>query len=344
MNLWDRGVLDNSSWHALEEIGVFTDGESAILHGETSGAWPTQVERVPLYTKNGLEAPDAGILASYAQHPQRVLGVVGQRYRATTPEEWRNLIKAAAIAGAKPTGAFSLRGGSRVLGTFEVGTSNGLRTQLLLVDSFDGSYALSSGFTSIRVVCANTLTAAFRKDGSGMARLRHTASLEQNVEALRHSIGEAIKSGEAVRQQYERAKGTKLDREQARNVFDALFPPSVLPDGRAKTIAEKVRAEAEAAAAMAINNEGSTLATVWNAATYLVDRTGDGQHRKGRGKGDTLDSLLFGSRAQRLHEIHQTIEVVLKDGTVEPMTVSEAREHGMDDPQIGRSILDDMLN
>jgi hypothetical protein len=73
-------------------------------------------------------------VGSYSAHPERVLGAV-DRFRATACDEWRDLVKAAVAAGAKPTGAFSLRDGSRVLATFEVGISNGLRTQLLLVDA-----------------------------------------------------------------------------------------------------------------------------------------------------------------------------------------------------------------
>lgn len=338
---WNRGVLAKSSWHKLEEVGKFTDGQSAIIHGEASGAWPVAVEREKLFTMEGLQSPRDGVLAMYAAHPPRVLGVVGDRYRATLPAEWRNLVIAANDAGAKPVGAFSLYGGARVLATFEVANLSGLRTHMLLVDSFDGSMALTMGLTCIDVVCANTLSVAMKLDGGQMARLRHTASLETKVEALRVSIGEAIKKGESIRDTYEAAKSKKLDREQARSIFDALFPPSLLPEGRAKTIADKARAEAEQAAALEVNNRGANLATIWSAATYLVDRTGDGEPRETRGDGMT--SMLFGSRAKRVNEIQTIIEVVLKDGTVVPMSATEAHDNGIGDGDIGRAVLDDML-
>lgn len=39
-HLWDRGVLNASSWHGLEELGTFADAQAMIEHGERTGAWP----------------------------------------------------------------------------------------------------------------------------------------------------------------------------------------------------------------------------------------------------------------------------------------------------------------
>ena len=35
---WDRGVLNASSWHGLEEIGVMASAEDIIDAGERTGA------------------------------------------------------------------------------------------------------------------------------------------------------------------------------------------------------------------------------------------------------------------------------------------------------------------
>jgi len=344
--MWDRGVLNASSWHGLEEVGTFSDAASILDHGRRSGAWPVALETWELRTKAGLLAPASAIVASYQAHADRVVGVVGDRYTSNAPTDWAGLVTAAVAAGAKPTGAFSLCSGSKVLATFEVGTSNGLRTQLLLVDSFDGSTRLSAGFTSIRVVCANTLAMAFGADGAAMAQLRHTASLETKVQILKKSVAKSIETGEKVRTMFETASRTKLNRDQARKVFDALFPEAEKDASQAaKTRAENQREEAYKAMALDVNRVGDkgNLATLWNGATYLLDRNTDGTARKTRGDSDPLNNLLFGTRARRLAEIQVTIETVLRDGSVERMTVAEAREHGIDDGQIGRKLLEDML-
>lgn len=84
-----------------------TDDVAMIGHGETSGAWPVSLRFDELRTPSGLVAPGRGIVATYAEHPEACLSVVGARYHATTPADWRMLVKAAVAAGARPTGAFA---------------------------------------------------------------------------------------------------------------------------------------------------------------------------------------------------------------------------------------------
>lgn len=316
---WDRGVLNKSSWHGLEEIGSLHNADALILSGETSGAYPVKVGFETMQTESGLKVPAKAIRADYARHNARVLGVVGDRYQATTPEEWRELIRAACNAGAKPTGAFSLRDGSRVLATFEVGVSNGLRTNLVLADAFDGSLKLHGGSTDIRVVCANTLKAAL-SESDDWARLRHTSSLSGKVSLLKDSIEQAILSGQAVRKSFEDASKIKLNREQAEVIFDALFPPAAegsKPAGISR--ADNERKEAMNAMANPVNNVGNTLATLWNAATFLVDRKSNGEMRPCRGGADMLDSLLFGSRGKRLAEIGEIVGMSMTELGIDPV-------------------------
>ena len=147
-----------------------------------------------------------------------------------------------------------------------------------------------------------------------------------------------------MRETYESASLTRLGRIEAEALFDRLFPVADEDAaGRAKTIAENRRTDARAAMALDVNNEGPTVATLWNAATYIVDRKPDGTARPIRG-GEALDSLLFGTRGKRIAEVQSLIEVVMADGSLQRMSVPEARGHGLDDSQCGASILADMLD
>lgn len=341
---WHRGTLNASSWHGLEEVGVMVDADAMIDAGERTGAWPVSLREEDVYTATAIKvAGKRAIVADYREHPTACLSVVGGRYRATTTDEWRDLCRAAVEAGATPTGAFSLRDGTRVLATFEVGTSNGLRTNLLIADAFDGSMSLRVGFTSVRVVCANTLSAAMSKDGASMAGLRHTASLEEKVKALTATISEAIESGQTMRATYEATERARLPRSAAERAFDLLFPPAADDASpRAKTMAENARNDARIAAANPVNDCGDTVATLWNAATYLVDRNADGSPRETRGA-DRLDALLFGARGERVSEIQTIIEVIMRDGSIQHMTAPQAVAAGVDPSLTGRAILDGML-
>lgn len=342
-HMWDRGVLTASSWHGLEEVGVMLDAEDMIAAGENCGSWPIEVDFQQVTVGDGLPAPEyRGVVGKYRQHSPRTLGIVGGRYRATFPEEWRKLVRAVVAAGGKPTGTFSLCGGSRILATFEVGVSNGLKTQFILADSYDGSLKLTTGSTTVRVVCANTLSIALRSDGEGMANLRHVSTLEENIKALEKAIGRALETGENMRSMYKAARERKLTSAEKTAVLAALVPIAEDAPARSVTRAQNVRDAIVAASKMAVNEEGEdTLASLWNGCTYIIDRDGDAA-RPSRGK-DNLNTMLFGPRGARVKEIQTIIEVILRDGTIAPMTVSQAIEAGVSSELTGRAIIKDML-
>jgi hypothetical protein len=361
--MFDKGVFTTSTWHGLEEIGTMSTGDDMIEHAERVQAWPVDVTSEPVvaHLEDGttVDAPRYNAIVGHyrsleekeaRQAVRKVLGINGGRYRATLPEEWRELVHAATLAGAKPTGCFSLHGGSRVVATFEIDDCAGIKTHLVIADAFDGSMMLVCGFTSIRTVCANTLAAAMSTDGKAWAKIRHTSSLEDKVKALAVGISEAVKQGRKVVETFNKACDTRLDRDAAHKAFDLLFPEAAEDaTPAAKTRADNARTEAKVAAGLDVNKVGNkpgNLGTLWNAATYLVDRKTDGSARKARGgsQDNMISSMLFGARAKRVEAIQKVIEVVMVDGTVEHMSATEAREHGVDDKAIGKAVLADMLD
>jgi hypothetical protein len=344
---WNKGALIASSWHGLESVVSMETAADLISAGETTGAYPIAVNLESISTSSGLSVPGSAVVATYADNSRKAHSAVGAKYTPLDPKEWRATIEAAVAAGAKPAGAFSLRGGERILATFEIPGGNGgthIANYLNLVDTLDGSLQFMAGGTSVRTVCANTLAASFGKDGKGYAKIRHTASINDRAEALREAIEIHVKEGEKVASLYREAVKAKLSRNEALAVFEALFPAAKEGDSkRLATRRENVRAEAAKSMKREENFEGQSVATIWNAATWMVDRTADGKPRDARGGADRLDSLLFGSRSQRIAEIRNTIEVVLRDGSIAEIEATEAAEHGIDNAQIGRAIMAEML-
>lgn len=341
---WTAGVLNASSWHGLEEVGDMPDAAAAIEAAERTDAWPVAIEAESLTTASGLRVKARSMVASYRSGQRRAFEPIGNRYHATTPEDWRSLVHAATLAGGKPTGVFALREGSRVLATFEVGQSNGLRQNLIIADAFDGTMRLMCGLTLIRVVCANTMGMWLETDGEAAAAIRHTASLDTKVAALRESIGHALTAGGKVRDLYEAASQRELSNREAYAVLDALFPPAAEDAPKVtQTKVANLRAEVARAAERPENYAGQTLATLWNAATYLVDRNADGTSKEPR-SGERLDSMLFGARAKRVQDVQTIIEVILRDGTTQAMQASEAIAAGAAEPGvIGAKVLEDIL-
>lgn len=362
---WSGGVLTTSSWHHLERVAELPDVDAMIRAGEDFGRWPVSFRFEDIVTTSGLAVPARGLIASYRNGPDRCLAPLGERYCFTPPDEWRGIMRAAESAGGRPTGAFSLRDGTRLLGTFEVGQSNGTKTFLNVMDTLDGSGQFTCGASVVRVVCANTVAAWIRTDGDAAVKIRHTASLESKINLLTAALPRAIAAGEKVRDAYHKAEAlTFAKADDARAAFDRLFPDATpeqhalatRKDKAAEITAAKVavtratnaRAEARRAAALPVNRVGSrgNLATLWNTATWLVDRTVD-EHgrieaRPTRG-GDMLDSMLFGTRGDRVTEIQTIVEVIMRDGSVRSMTVPQALAAGVDPALTGRAILDDLI-
>ena len=349
-HMWEegRGVTSFATWHGMSTIGSFDAPGSLLEHGYASNAWPTGLDVQPLFTGSGIAAPGVeAIVASYRSAAPRVVGVNSPRYRANAVEAWARLCEGVVASGGRPNGAFALSEGSKVLATFEVGDAHAsLRQYFLLMDSFDGSSALCAGDTSIRVECANTVAMSMRADGASMARLRHCASLASRIDALRDGMAETLKSGERVRETFKRAEATHLTAAQASVAFDVLFPEA--PEdatAAATTRAKNRRRDAIKAAHNPVNHVGGrgNLATLWNAATFLVDRTADGQARGTAG----MDSMILGSRGARVEEIRRIIEVILANGEVRQMTSDEAVRFGVSPSQnasLAKSLIEDILD
>jgi hypothetical protein len=178
-----------------------------------------------------------------------------------------------------------------------------------------------------------------------MLQAGHTSSIADKVPAMEEAIGEAVRSGRALREAFAERADRTLARSEADALFDRLFPPAgEKASAHAKTRAENARADARRAAAMAVNDVGPTVATLQNAATWLVDRRADGSPRHARGDADRLDSLLLGDRGTRVREIETIVQVFMRDGQIVDMPATEAlTTPGIDPAIVGRAVLADML-
>lgn len=345
-------IFENSSWG---KPGTFTTAEEFIASGEQAGDFPTAVRTCGTFVQDtdGTMLPVAGaqgIVCEYADSSRKPMGVNGSRYKATTPEQWREVIKAAVAAGAKPIHHHSW--GDKVMAQFEVGRSGGIMSTLVLGDSFDGSTRFVGGTSSTRLGCANAMARQMRverKSGNDWAAFSHTSSLEEKINRMIAGVERAISAGETVAEMFQKASSLHLPATMAKAAFDILFPlPAEDASKRAKTVALRAREDARKAAALPINRVGDAgnVATLWNAATYLVDRKPDGQIRKTRGNSSRVDALMFGKRGQRLDEVQTLVDVIMADGRVKAMTVAQATAAGVPEDNMGadllQAILDDM--
>jgi phage/plasmid-like protein (TIGR03299 family) len=179
------------AWHSL---GTVLDhgmtAEDAMVEAHLGG-W--NVRKSPLFTEEGgrkIEVP--GRNAVLRTNPitgraEALAGGVGDGYSIVQNEEHAELLNTiVAESGAHFETAGALDGGKRVFitmalpGEIRVGGVDPIRNYLAMVNSHDGSMALTSMVTPVRIVCANTCNFAL-DSASQIFRVRHTSGAQRNM-------------------------------------------------------------------------------------------------------------------------------------------------------------------
>lgn len=166
-------------WHGLgQELDVSADvDEWAIAAG-----MDFHIHRAPLKFKTDSQAivtvPDK--VALYRADTDACLSVVGADYKIVQPREVLEFFRdLTADAGFQLETAGVLFDGRRYWALANIGAETRIRGvdrvkgYLLLATSCDGSMATTAQFTSIRVVCNNTLTMSMGQDSAGAVKVRH---------------------------------------------------------------------------------------------------------------------------------------------------------------------------
>lgn len=122
------------------------------------------------------------------------LSVVSDRYKVVQPEEMLEFYRDLTVdAGFQIETVGSLKEGRRIWALAktnleaEIVNGDNVKAYLLLVTSCDGSLATTGMFTSVRVVCNNTLSLSLGKDRVGAVKMRH--NMVFNPEAMKGKLG-----------------------------------------------------------------------------------------------------------------------------------------------------------
>lgn len=169
-------------WHGLgAEIRQPATLDEALAHGDLD--W--EVGLAPLATAEDPPSPAPHRVAVVRRdrspgEPGRVVGVVHPEFRPLQNREGGELFDRLFDAGARKyhTGGY-LRNGevvwllARLPGHIEVAHDDLLETYLLYTNSHDGSLGIDIRFTTVRVVCRNTLSFALEDVAARAFRRRH---------------------------------------------------------------------------------------------------------------------------------------------------------------------------
>ena len=216
--------------------------------------------------------------------------------------------------------AGTIRGGSVGLMAAKFGDTFALpgdrspnETRLLWYNPCTGRGATSLGFTTVRIVCQNTLTAAVRQiraDGNGYS-VHHTGGADMRIRDAVAGIRDQIESARAVRDRSERLARIQANTAMLTRVLDRLYPLAGVKEGRARTFVLNRREEVMRQFDGGETAETMTQDTAWklfNSVTFnIFNPTRMGNRTD---LAEIHYSGMTGSVAQDVRRIFTTVEDV----------------------------------
>jgi phage/plasmid-like protein (TIGR03299 family) len=227
------------------------------------------------------------------------LSVVSKWYNTVQPGEvlgfFDDLVKA---GGFELETAGALRGGKRIWALARVGEAakivdgDMIKPYLLLATSYDASMATTAQFTSVRVVCNNTLSAAI---GNGEQKVKIPHLSKFNAAEVRDQLSIAISGWDEFLMQTRRMAATPLDAQAADayllDVFKCDVETLEAPEKTRKSKAYKRVLALFDGTAVGSDMVGQSLWGAVNAVTEYVD------HERGKTRESALDAAWFGEGA-----------------------------------------------
>ena len=241
--------------------------------------------------------PDSKVL--YRSDTLAPLSVVSQRYNVVQPHEvlhfYQDLVEA---GGFELETAGSLKGGRKLWALAKTGQDLMLKggdlvkSYLLLATSCDGTLCTTAQFTSVRVVCNNTLQVAV---GNQSAAIKVPHSTQFDASAVKQALGLGVSQWDHFSQHAKALSQRPVAPQEALSFFSDLLAQPV--EEESIVLTRPVQRLYELYQGVGMGAElVSSHNTAWglvNAVTEYVDH-----HRRTRSQDHRLDSAWFGQGAQ----------------------------------------------
>lgn len=301
----DMAFVGETPWHGLgnklpknQPIEVwqkaagmnFEIKQTEVLFNSASGSGTNML--------NLRSNPDSTVL--YRSDSLEPLSVVSKRYKVVQPKDvlgfYRDLVS---VGGFELETAGVLKGGKKLWALARTGQETVLaggdkvKAYLLLATSCDGSLATTAQFTSVRVVCNNTLQMAVG-ERKGAIRVPHSTVFDPV--AVKRELGLGLSAWDQFMANMKAMANRPINKFEAMSYLvkvlgEPTFPLNNQPNQKALQHVYNLYAG---------HGKGSKLqsahGTTWgllNSVTEYVD-----VHRRARSQDYRLDSAWFGQGAQ----------------------------------------------
>lgn len=204
----DKVFTLTAAWHGLETIVPEITG------------YGYEVQEQPIYTSAGEVSSHKAI----CDDAGRVLSIMKSSY-LTIPNArtWEAIQEALSyVEGARVVSAGSIRGRKQTfvtieldgLSEFEAGGDSHTQ-KLVLLNSHDGSLALTAGVCVTRVVCANTVAVALSEMKANQLKIYHSKNAAVKIDNLNGAIEAMVKATETYKTQIEALADARITAQQA---------------------------------------------------------------------------------------------------------------------------------
>ena len=166
----------------------------------------------------------------YRSDTHAPLSVVSQRFQEVQPKEilefYRDLTEQ---SGFELETAGVLKGGKKFWALARTGQSAALKGKdvsngyILLATACDGTLATTAQFTSIRVVCNNTLAIALKGQNTSAGVVKVPHSTKFDAEKVKQQLGISVRAWDEHMYEMKQLSQRKVTQQEAAAYFDAVF-------------------------------------------------------------------------------------------------------------------------
>jgi len=261
------------AWHGLGQyVSEAMTSEQAI---ELGGLNYT-VEKRPLYAPGwaGTMVEAEGHYGNVRTDTNEILGIVKGRYRIVQNKDAFGFFDTIIDKGeAIFETAGALGKGERIFVTAKLPEDMLVRGEkvekyIMLTNSHDGTSTIIAGFTPIRVVCNNTLTAAL-KNLDNKVSISHTASAESRLKEASRVMGIASKYMDEVNMTFESMTTRKLSDLEMKYFIETVMKTTMKEDKSDKDASTRMKNLVDQVYSFAITHPTQTTEaayrTLWGA-------------------------------------------------------------------------------
>lgn len=231
--LEQMAYVGETPWHGLGN--PLTQNQPIEVWAQQAGMdWRIESSNVSYMAQNergqSIIMPYEEQRVLYRSDTHAPLSVVSQRYQEVQPKQilefYRDLTEQ---SGFELETAGVLKGGKKFWALARTGQTSALKGKdvsngyILLATACDGTLATTAQFTSIRVVCNNTLAIALKGQNSSAGVVKVPHSTKFDAEKIKQQLGISVRAWEDHMYEMKQLSQRKVTQQEAAAYFDAVF-------------------------------------------------------------------------------------------------------------------------